>query len=74
MSRLSINTIKSLYIAYIDLIVVVSSISADSVKRFFLAPIWLYSSKAYSSAVSAIRSAITLSKILLRVFSKAIGR
>jgi len=44
MSRLSINTIKSLRIAYVVLTVVVSSISANSVKRFFLAPIWLYSS------------------------------
>ena len=73
MSRLSINTIKSLRIAHADLIVVVSSVSANSVKRFFLAPIWLYSSRAYSLAVSTMRSAITLSKILLRVFSKAIG-
>jgi hypothetical protein len=39
MSRLSIDTTKSLYIAYIDLIVAVSSVSANSVKRFFLAPI-----------------------------------
>ena len=30
---------KSLYIAYADLIVVVSSISANSVERFFLTPI-----------------------------------
>jgi hypothetical protein len=73
MSRLSINTIKSLRIAYIDLIVVASSVSANSVKRFFLAPIWLYSSRAYSLAVSTIWSAITFSKILLRVFSKVIG-
>ena len=74
MSRLSIDTTKSLRIAYADLIVAASSVSADSVKRFFLTPIWLYSSRAYSLAVSAMRSAITLSKILLRVFSKAIGR
>jgi len=39
MSRLSINTIKSLCIAYAVLIVAVSSVSANSVKRFFLAPI-----------------------------------
>jgi len=39
MSRLSINTIKSLRIAYVVLIVVVSSVSANSVKRFFLTPI-----------------------------------
>ena len=74
MSRLSINTTKSLRIAYADLIVAASSVSANSIERFFLAPIWLYSSKACSSAVSTMRSAITLSKILLRVFSKAIGR
>ena len=73
-SRLSINTIKSLRIAHADLIVVVSSVSANSVKRFFLAPIQLYSSRAYSLAISTIRSAITFSKILLRVFSKVIGR
>ena len=54
MSRLSINTTKSLRIAYVDLIVAASSVSANSVKRFFLAPIWLYSSKAYSLAVSTI--------------------
>jgi len=54
--------------------VVASSVSANSVKRFFLAPIWLCGSRACSSAVSAIWSAITFSKILLRVFSKAIGR
>ena len=53
--------------------VVVSSISTNSVKGFFLTPIWLYSSRAYSSTVSAMRSAITFSKILLRVFSKVIG-
>jgi len=39
MSRLSINTTKSLRITYIDLMVAASSVSADSVKRFFLAPI-----------------------------------
>jgi len=39
MSRLSINTIKSLRIAHAVLIVVVSSISTNSIKRFFLAPI-----------------------------------
>jgi len=74
MSRLSINTIKSLHIAYAVLIVAASSISANSIKQFFLTPIWLYSSRACSSAISAIWSAITFSKILLRVFSKAIGR
>ena len=74
MSRLSIDTTKSLRIAYVDLMVAASSVSADSVERFFLAPIWLCGSKACSLAVSAIRSAITLSKILLRVFSKAMGR
>ena len=73
-SRLSINTTKSLRIAHTDLIVVASSVSANSIKRFFLTPIQLYSSRAYSLAVSTIRSAITLSKILLRVFSKVIGR
>ena len=73
MSRLSINTIKSLYIAYIDLMVVASSVSTNSVKRFFLAPIWLYGSRVCSLAVSAIWSAITFSKILLRVFFRAIG-
>ena len=40
--------------AHADLMVVASSISANSVKRFFLAPIWLYSSRAYSLAVSTI--------------------
>ena len=74
MSRLSINTIKSLCIAYVDLMVAASSVSADSVERFFLTPIWLCSSRACSLAVSAMWSAITFSKILLRVFSKAIGR
>jgi hypothetical protein len=54
MSRLSINTIKSLYITYTDLIVVASSVSANSVKWFFLALIWLYSSRVYSLTVSAI--------------------
>jgi len=38
-SKLSINTIKSLYITYADLMVAVSSVSTNSVKRFFLAPI-----------------------------------
>ena len=74
MSRLSINTIKSLRIAYAVLMVAASSISANSIKRFFLAPIWLYSSRACSSTVFTIWSAITFSKILLRVFSKAIGQ
>jgi len=74
MFRLSINTIKSLRIAYIYLMVAVSSVSTNSVKRFFLAPIWLYSNRAYFLAVSIMRSAITFSKILLRVFFKVIGR
>jgi hypothetical protein len=39
MSRLSIDTTKSLRIAYADLIVAASSVSANSVERFFLAPI-----------------------------------
>ena len=72
--RLSINTIKSLCIAYVVLIVVVSSISTNSIKRFFFALIQLYSSRVYFSAISVMRSTITLSKILLRVFSRAIGR
>jgi hypothetical protein len=38
-SRLSIDTIKSFRIAYTDLIVAASSVSANSIKRFFLAPI-----------------------------------
>jgi len=65
---------KSFRIAHAVLMVVASSVSADSVKRFFLAPIWLCGSRACFSAVSAMWSAITFSKILLRVFSKAIGR
>jgi len=65
---------KSFRIAHTVLMVAVSSVSANSVERFFLAPIWLCGSRACSSAVSAIRSAITFSKILLRVFFKAIGR
>jgi len=39
MSRLSINIIKSLRIAHAVLIVAVSSVSANSNKQFFLAPI-----------------------------------
>ena len=74
MSKLSINTIKSFYIAYADLMVAASSISINSIKQFFLAPIWLYSNRVYSLAISAIWSAITLFKILLRVFFKAIGQ
>ena len=73
-SRLSINTIKSLRITYVDLIVAASSVSANSVKRFFLTPIQLYSNRVYSLVISTIQSTITLSKILLRVFSKAMGR
>ena len=73
-SRLSINTIKSFRIAYAVLMVAASSISANSVKRFFLAPIQLCGSRACSSTIFAIQSAITFSKILLRVFFKAIGR
>jgi len=69
MSRLSIDTTKSLRIAHAVLMVAASSVSADSVERFFLAPIWLCGSRACSSAVSAIWSAITFSKILLRVLS-----
>ena len=67
-------TTKSLCIAYADLIVAASSVSANSVKRFFLVPIWLYNSKVYSLAVSTMRSAIILSNILLRMFSRVIGR
>ena len=47
---------KSLRIAHADLMVAVSSVSANSVKRFFLAPIWLCGSRACSSVVSAMRS------------------
>ena len=56
------------------LIVLASKINTDSIKQFFLAPIWLYNNRAYSLAVSAIYSVTTLFKILLRVFFKAIGR
>jgi hypothetical protein len=73
-SRLSIDTIKSFYIAYAVLIVEVSRVSADSIKQFFLAPIWLYGNRACSSAIFTMWLAITLSKILLRVFFKVIGR
>jgi len=68
------DTIKFLRIVYTDLIVAVSSVSANSIKRFFLAPIWLCSSRSCFLAMFTIWSAITLSKILLRVFSKVIGR
>jgi len=54
MSRLSINTIKFLRIAYAVLMVAVSSVSTNSIKRFFLTPIWLYSSRAYSFTISTI--------------------
>ena len=54
--------------------VAVSNINTDSVKSFFLTPIWLYNNRAYSLAISTIWSTITLSKILLRVFFKVIGR
>ena len=53
--------------------VLASKVSANSVEWFFLAPIWLYSNRAYSLAISTIRSATTLSRILLRVFSRVIG-
>jgi hypothetical protein len=58
MFKLSINTIKSFRIAYADLTVAASSVSANSVERFFLTPIWLCGSRAYSSAISTMRSAI----------------
>ena len=74
MSRLSINIIKSFWIAYAVLIILINKVSTDSVERFFLAPIWLCGNKAYSSAVSAIHSIITLSRILLKVFFKVIGQ
>ena len=54
--------------------VLVSRVSTNSVKRFFLAPIQLCGNRACSLAISAIYSTITLSKILLRVFSRVIGR
>jgi len=54
MSRLSIDTTKSLYIAHADLMVAASSISANSVKRFFLAPIWLCGSRVCFLTISAI--------------------
>jgi len=54
MSRLSIDTIKSLRIAHTVLIVAVSSVSANNIKRFFLAPIWLYSSRACFSTIFTI--------------------
>ena len=54
--------------------VAVSSINTDSVKQFFFTPILLYNNRACSLAIFTIQSAITLSKILLGVFSKIIGR
>jgi hypothetical protein len=63
---------KSFYIAYMDLIVVVSNISADSIERFFYAPIWLCGSRVCSLAVSAIWFNTTLFKILLSVFFRVI--
>ena len=41
MSKLSIDTTKSLRIAHADLMVAASSVSADSVERFFLAPLYI---------------------------------
>ena len=70
--RLSINTIKSFHIAHVDLMVVESSISTNGIKRFFLASIWICGSRACSLVISTMQSAIILSKILLRVFVKAI--
>ena len=72
MSKLSINITKSLCIAYADLIVAASSVNTDSVKQFFLAPIWLYGSRVCFSAMSVIQSAITFFRVLLKVFSKII--
>ena len=54
--------------------VLVSRVSTNSIKRFFLTSIQLYSNRACSLAISAIRSATTLSRILLRVFSRVIGQ
>ena len=73
-SKLSIDTTKSLYIAYADLIVTASSVNTDSVKWFFLAPIWLYGNRVCSSAMSVMWSIITFFRILLKVFSKTIGQ
>ena len=72
MFKLSINTTKSFQITYVVLIILMSKVNADNIERFFLAPIWLYSNKAYISAVSIICFTITLFKILLRVLFKAI--
>ena len=59
--------------AYVVLIILASRVNANSVERFFLALIWLCGNKACFSAVSAIYSAITLFRILLKVFFKAIN-
>jgi hypothetical protein len=55
-----------------DLMVVASSVSINSVKQFFFALIWLYSSRVCSLAISVMWFTITLSKILLRVFFRVI--
>ena len=72
--KLSINITKSFWIVYVVLMVLANKINADNVKRFFFAPIWLYSNKIYFSAVSIIYFIITLFKTLLKIFFKAIGQ
>jgi len=54
--------------------VLVNKVNINNIKQFFFVPIWLYSNRAYSLAISAMHFIISLFKILLRVFSKAIGQ
>jgi len=63
------NTIKSFASPMADLIVVVSSVSANSVKRFFIAPISFIG--VACSLAGSTYSLLYFSKIVLRVFSRA---
>ena len=71
-SRLSIDIVYPRWAYYTAQILEVIRERAERFKRFFLAPIYIYSSSSYTSAASYIRSVTVFSRSFLRVFSREI--
>ena len=73
-SRLSINTTYSRRAYYAAQILEVIREIAKRVNRFFLAPIYVYSSSPYPFTASYIYSTTIFSSILPSIFLRAIGQ
>ena len=73
-SRLSIDTTQLRWACHAAQTLEVIRDRAKRVKRFFLAPIYVYGSSPYSSTASYMRSATIFSSIFPIVFLRATGQ